>query len=72
MFGALKLFEDEFIHIVAISFTALVLTELLMVAQTVQNWHRFMVVAEFLSLAIYLLSLVTFKNYFGKFLLCSP
>ncbi|KAL0276786.1 UNVERIFIED_CONTAM: hypothetical protein PYX00_004287 [Menopon gallinae] len=66
MFGALKLFEDEFIHIVAISFTALVLTELLMVAQTVQNWHRFMVVAEFLSLAIYLLSLVTFKNYFDS------
>ena len=36
MFGALLLFEDEFIHVVAISFTALVLTELTMVALTIR------------------------------------
>ena len=34
MFGALLLFEDEFIHVVAISYTALILTELTMVAST--------------------------------------
>lgn len=67
MYGALILFEDEFIHIVGISFTALVLTELLMVALTVQTWHRFMVLAELLSLAIYVLSLVIFKDFFGKY-----
>ena len=37
MFGALLLFEEEFIHIVAISFTALILTELTMVALTIRN-----------------------------------
>ena len=36
MFGALLLFEDEFIHIVAISFTALIITELTMVALTIR------------------------------------
>jgi phospholipid-translocating ATPase len=36
MFGALLLFEDEFIHVVAISFTALILTELTMVALTIR------------------------------------
>lgn len=40
MYGALILFEDDFIHIVAISFSALILTELIMVALTVRTWHR--------------------------------
>lgn len=66
MYGALVLFEDEFIHIVAISFTALILTELIMVALTVRTWHYLIVLAEFFSLAVYILSLVIFKNYFGR------
>ena len=37
MFGALLLFEDEFIHVVSISFTALIITELLMVALTIRG-----------------------------------
>lgn len=67
MYGALILFEDEFIHIVAISFSALILTELIMVALTVRTWHKLMVLAEVLSLALYLLSLVILHEYFGKF-----
>lgn len=35
MYGALILFQDEFIHIVSISFTSLILTELIMVALTI-------------------------------------
>lgn len=66
MYGALIMFEDEFIHIVAISFSALVLTELIMVALTIRTWHHIMVIAEVLSLALYLLSLVVLKDYFGK------
>lgn len=41
MYGALVLFEDEFIHIVSISFSALILTELIMVALTIRTWHRY-------------------------------
>nr|CAD7457737.1 unnamed protein product [Timema tahoe] len=64
MYGALVLFEDEFIHIVAISFTSLILTELIMVALTVRTWHIIMVMAELFSLALYILSLVVLKDYF--------
>ena len=66
MFGALLLFEDEFIHVVSISFTGLILTELIMVALTIRTWHWLMVIAEFISLAIYILSLIILKDIFGK------
>ncbi|XP_064228060.1 probable phospholipid-transporting ATPase IIB isoform X5 [Aotus nancymaae] len=65
MYGALVLFESEFVHVVAISFTALVLTELLMVALTIRTWHWLMVVAEFLSLGCYVSSLTFLNEYFG-------
>lgn len=66
MYGALLLFEDEFIHIVAISFSSLILTELLMLALTVRTWHWAMVLAEVFSLTIYGLSLIIFKNSFDQ------
>ena len=66
MFGALFLFEDDFIHIVAISFTALILTELIMVALTVRTWHWLMLFAELLSLLIYVVSVIVLKSQFGK------
>uniref|UniRef100_A0A8C5TDI3 Phospholipid-transporting ATPase n=1 Tax=Malurus cyaneus samueli TaxID=2593467 RepID=A0A8C5TDI3_9PASS len=64
MYGALLLFESEFVHVVAISFTALILTELLMVALTIRTWHWLMVVAEFLSLGCYVASLAFLNEYF--------
>lgn len=67
MYGALILFEDEFIHIVAISFSALILTELVMVALTIRTWHRLMVLAEVFSLLLYLVSLIVFHEYFGEY-----
>ena len=66
MYGALLLFEEEFIHVVSITFSALVLTELLMVGLTVRSWHWLMIVAQIFSLAIYIVSLAFFKDYFGK------
>ncbi|XP_046875687.1 probable phospholipid-transporting ATPase IIB [Hypomesus transpacificus] len=65
MYGALLLFESEFVHVVAISFTALVLTELLMVALTVRTWHWVMVLAELFSLLCYAASLAFLNEYFG-------
>ncbi|KAG7278794.1 LOW QUALITY PROTEIN: hypothetical protein CRUP_019100 [Coryphaenoides rupestris] len=64
MYGALVLFESEFVHVVAISFTALVLTELLMVALMVRTWHWLMVLAQVLSLAFYVCSLFFLNEYF--------
>ncbi|KAL7631634.1 UNVERIFIED_CONTAM: hypothetical protein RMT77_018059 [Armadillidium vulgare] len=63
MYGAMLLFDEELLHIVSISFTALILTELLMVGLTVRTWHPLMVVAHLLSLGSYALSLV-FMQYF--------
>ena len=68
MFGALLLFEDEFIHVVAISYTALILTELTMVALTIRTWHPLMVLAELLSILLYLLSLILLREFFGEFI----
>ena len=67
MFGSVVLFDDEFIHVVSISFTALILTELIMIALTVRTWHWAMVVAEVTSLVVYLLSVILFKGGFGKY-----
>ncbi|CAH1109702.1 unnamed protein product [Psylliodes chrysocephalus] len=66
MYGALLLFEDEFIHIVAISFTSLILTELIMVALNIRTWHYLMVLAELFSLGLYALSLVVLNDYFDS------
>lgn len=66
MYGALLLFESEFVHVVAISFTALILTELLMVALTIRTWHWLMIVAEIFSLCCYVASLAFLNEYFGE------
>lgn len=67
MYGGLVLFESEFVHVVAISFTALILTELLMVALTIRTWHWLMVLAEFFSLGCYFASLAFLNEYFGTY-----
>nr|KAG5712977.1 hypothetical protein BaRGS_021771 [Batillaria attramentaria] len=64
MYGAMLLFEEEFIHVVSITFTSLILTELLMVGLTVRTWHWLMVVAQVFSLGIYIASLAFFRDYF--------
>jgi phospholipid-translocating ATPase len=64
MYGALLLFESELVHVVAISFTELILTELLMVALNICTW--LMVLAEFLSLGCYIASLAFLNEYLGK------
>lgn len=66
MFGGILLFDDEFIHVVSITFTSLILTELLMVALTIRTWHWMMFAAEIFSLAVYIASLVLLKDYFGE------
>lgn len=66
MYGSFILFDDDFIHIVFITFTALILTELLMIALTIRTWHYLMVVAEFLSLICYVLTLIFYKSHFDS------
>ncbi|KAI7900980.1 protein transporter [Cokeromyces recurvatus] len=70
MILSIILFEDEFIHIVAISFTALICNELLMVALEINTWHRYMVLAEIITVLIYFGSMWLLPTYFDmKFIL---
>ncbi|CAF3011590.1 unnamed protein product, partial [Rotaria sp. Silwood2] len=69
VYGSFILFDEDMTHIVSITFTALILTELLMIALTIRTWHPLMIVGELLSFSAYILSLVIFKSYFdGAFL----
>ena len=60
------LFESQMIHVVSITFTTLILTELLMVSLTIRTWHGLMIIAEIISIAVYFLSLAFLNQYFGK------
>lgn len=66
MFGSLILFEEQFLHIVAISFTALIITELIMVCLTIQTWHFIMVISIFISLSTYGASVFLLQGTFNR------
>lgn len=65
MILALLLFESRFLSIIAISFTALIASELINVAMEVHTWHAAMIAAEVTSVAIYIASIFILDNYFG-------
>jgi len=66
MFGAIVLFEEQFLHIVAISFTALIGTELIMVAFTINTWALVMVISLILSVAVYVVSMIFLPGTFDR------
>eukprot|EP00658_Telonema_sp_P-2_P065518 TRINITY_DN5473_c0_g1_i1.p1 TRINITY_DN5473_c0_g1~~TRINITY_DN5473_c0_g1_i1.p1 ORF type:complete len:313 (+),score=65.46 TRINITY_DN5473_c0_g1_i1:122-940(+) len=64
MLMSIVVFEQSFLNIVAITFTALVLTELIMVAIEIHTWHWLMLLSQLLSAVLYLVSVVVLKSYF--------
>ncbi|KAF4588762.1 putative aminophospholipid-translocase [Pleurotus pulmonarius] len=64
MIMSLVLFENEFLHIVSISFTALILNELIMVALEITTWHLYMIVSEVVTLIFYIISIAFLPEYF--------
>ena len=66
IYGSLILFDQDMSHVVTITFTSLILTEILMVGLTVRSWHRLMVLAMLLSWLSYVISLIVLKDFFGK------
>ncbi|KAG6810347.1 hypothetical protein H0H92_012240 [Tricholoma furcatifolium] len=64
MIMSLVLFENEFLHIVSISFTALILNELIMVALEITTWHVYMVVSEIATFFLYVVSIAFLPEYF--------
>ena len=65
MIASLVLFESDFLNIVSISFTALVLNELIMVAVEVTTWHTLMILSEVVTLSLYVVSILFLPEYFG-------
>ncbi|KAG8970079.1 putative aminophospholipid-translocase [Tulasnella sp. 425] len=64
MIMSLVLFENEFLNIVAISFTALIVNELIMVALEITTWHIYMIAAEIVTLFLYMVSMAFLPEYF--------
>ncbi|CCE62268.1 hypothetical protein TPHA_0C01120 [Tetrapisispora phaffii CBS 4417] len=56
--------ESLFTKMVAISFTSLVLNELVMVALEIYTWNKVMVVTELVTLSIYVISVPFLSEYF--------
>ncbi|PFH33753.1 cation-transporting atpase family protein [Besnoitia besnoiti] len=64
MMGAIALFENSFMNIVSITFTALILAELLNVASEIQTWHPLMIASEICTVTIYIFSMFILRSYF--------
>lgn len=60
---SINLFEQSFVRIVTITFTALIISELLNVATTIHRLNRYIVASQLITLIIYGLSLVFMRNY---------
>jgi phospholipid-translocating ATPase len=69
MILAIRLFEIDLTRIVSISFTSLILNELILVGLEVSTWHRVMVLAQVFSVLIYTASMFILKKEFGEFFL---
>jgi phospholipid-translocating ATPase len=65
MLLSLLLFESEFLHIVAISYTALVINELIMVSLEITTWHTYMVLSLLGTAIVYFGSMPLLPAYFG-------
>ena len=62
MLGGIFLFEQRFVHVVGITFTSLILTENLMVAVEVKRWHPLMLLAQVLTLLVYVGALIALSS----------
>jgi phospholipid-translocating ATPase len=52
-------------RLISVSFTALVLNELVMIAIEINTWHRYMIYSEIATFAFYFLSIPFLGDYFG-------
>jgi phospholipid-translocating ATPase len=66
MILSLLLFETEFLNIVAISFTALILNELIMVALEITKWHVYQAISLVVTLLVYAGSMAFLPEYFSR------
>jgi len=63
MVMSLLLFEQSFVRIVTITFSSLIISEVLNVISTIHRMNRYIFGSLVLTLFIYWLSLILFRNY---------
>jgi phospholipid-translocating ATPase len=63
MVMSLLMFEQSFVRIVTITFTALIISEILNVFATIHHLNRYIFGSQLLTLLLYWLSLIFFRNY---------
>ena len=63
MVMGLLLFEQSFVRIVTITFTSLIISELLNVFTTIHTINRYIIGSQVATIMIYGLSLLLFRNY---------
>ena len=64
MVCALLLFESNFTNIVSITFTVLIITELLNIAFEIYTWNILILLGEVATALIYLVSMIALPDYF--------
>lgn len=64
MFVAVTQFDQSFVNIVSITFTTLILIEMLNVLSEVTKIRTMMIVSILLTLAMYIGSIALFRQYF--------
>ena len=57
-------------RLIALSFTALVLNELVMIALEINTWHKWMIWAEIATFATYFVSIPFLGDYIGTDFTC--
>jgi len=65
MLGTILFFEEPYANIVLITFTALIIIELLNVYSTVNVIKRVMILSSFTSIIIYYLTIAFYNVYFS-------
>ncbi|SCV99908.1 LAFE_0B05182g1_1 [Lachancea fermentati] len=70
--GFTSLEEIDFQRLVALSFTALIINELIMVALEVSTWNKIMVIAEITTFLVYVISVPFLGEYFDLHYVAQP
>ena len=65
MFSCIAFFNDSFANIVTITFSSLIIVELLNVYSVVNRFNWKMLIASLFTLIIYIVSIYSFRSYFN-------
>ncbi len=63
MIVSLRVFDQSFVSIVTITFTALIFSEILNVLTTIHQINKYIILSMLITLLLYMLSLLFLRNY---------